>query len=161
MPADANAMSNKRNVVLYLDKNLVEKSKELGFNLGKTFENYLKHLLTQFSQCNSIKNFSKSKNTKWWAGLDSNRRPSARQASGVSTEQFLSKFKEFLRVDLRRSKKTAYEPTYYIKRFLKTSNVQLDSVDSEDIREHQKNLKVSSAQYKNILMLSRFSLETS
>ena len=31
-------MGNKGNVVLYLDKELVEKSKELGFNLSKTFE---------------------------------------------------------------------------------------------------------------------------
>jgi post-segregation antitoxin (ccd killing protein) len=32
-------MSNKHNLVLYIDKELVEKSKELGFNLSKTFEN--------------------------------------------------------------------------------------------------------------------------
>ena len=32
---DANAMTQKGNVVLYLDKELVEKSKALGFNLGK------------------------------------------------------------------------------------------------------------------------------
>jgi post-segregation antitoxin (ccd killing protein) len=31
-------MTTKRNVVLYLDKDLVEKSKALGFNLSKTFE---------------------------------------------------------------------------------------------------------------------------
>jgi hypothetical protein len=29
MPSDANAITQKRNVVLYLDKELVEKSKEL------------------------------------------------------------------------------------------------------------------------------------
>ncbi len=46
----------KRNVVLYLDKELVEKTKELGFNLSKTFENHLKHLLTQFSNVNSVNN---------------------------------------------------------------------------------------------------------
>jgi hypothetical protein len=33
--ADANATATKGNVVLYLDKELVEKSKALGFNLGK------------------------------------------------------------------------------------------------------------------------------
>ena len=38
-------MGNKGNVVLYLDKELVEKSKELGLNLSKTFENHLKHLI--------------------------------------------------------------------------------------------------------------------
>ena len=35
MPSDANAMKRKGNVVLYLDKDLVEKSKSLGFNLSK------------------------------------------------------------------------------------------------------------------------------
>jgi hypothetical protein len=34
---------------LYLDKELVEKSKELGFNLSKTFENQLKHLVNGYS----------------------------------------------------------------------------------------------------------------
>jgi hypothetical protein len=41
-------MSNKRNVVLYLDDELVAKSKELGFNLSKTFENHLKMLINNF-----------------------------------------------------------------------------------------------------------------
>jgi len=41
-------MGNKRNVVLYLDRELVEKTKELGFNLSKTVENYLKQLITHF-----------------------------------------------------------------------------------------------------------------
>ena len=45
-------MTTKGNVVLYLDKELVEKSKELGFNLSKTFENHLKQLITQISPCN-------------------------------------------------------------------------------------------------------------
>jgi hypothetical protein len=60
MRAGAFAMSNKHNVVLYLDRELVEKSKELGFNLSKTFENHLKHLITQFSTGNSVKNFELS-----------------------------------------------------------------------------------------------------
>jgi hypothetical protein len=41
-------MNNKRNVVLYLDKDLIEKTRELGFNLSKTFENHLKHLINSF-----------------------------------------------------------------------------------------------------------------
>ena len=41
MPSDANAMITKDNVILYLDKELVEESKELGFDLSKTFENHL------------------------------------------------------------------------------------------------------------------------
>jgi post-segregation antitoxin (ccd killing protein) len=80
--ADANAMSNKRNVVLYLDKDLVEKSKALGFNLSKTVENHLKHLTTQFSTRNSLNNSNlTSKKGKWWAEPDLNRRPLARKAN--------------------------------------------------------------------------------
>ena len=81
MRSDANAMGTKGNVVLYLDKDLVEKSKELGFNLSKTFENHLKHLITQFSTGNSVNNFESKRNGSLrWAGPDSDRRPSARQA---------------------------------------------------------------------------------
>jgi hypothetical protein len=69
-------MGNKGNVVLYLDKDLIAKSKSLGFNLSKTFENHLKHLITQFSKCDST-----SKNVEWWAGPDLNRRPLARKAN--------------------------------------------------------------------------------
>jgi hypothetical protein len=61
-------MSNKHNVVLYLDKEIVEKSKELGFNLSKTFENHLKQLVTQFSQCNSVDNFDSSSKSTCWCG---------------------------------------------------------------------------------------------
>ena len=46
MPSGAFAMGTKRDVVLYLDKELVEKSKSLGFNLSKTFEKHLKQLMT-------------------------------------------------------------------------------------------------------------------
>ena len=62
MPSGAFAMTQKGNVVLYLDKDLVEKSKELGFNLSKTFENHLIHLMTQFSAVNSVNNFELSEN---------------------------------------------------------------------------------------------------
>ena len=49
-------MSNKRNVVLYVDADLVEKTRELGFNLSKTFENHMKHLLTQYSALYTVNN---------------------------------------------------------------------------------------------------------
>jgi post-segregation antitoxin (ccd killing protein) len=42
-------MTQKRNAVLYLDAELVSKTRELGFNLSKTFENHLKQLVNQFS----------------------------------------------------------------------------------------------------------------
>jgi hypothetical protein len=35
-------LSNKHNLVLYIDRELVEKSHSLGFDLSKTFENHLK-----------------------------------------------------------------------------------------------------------------------
>jgi Post-segregation antitoxin CcdA len=55
--------------VLYLDKELVEKSKELGFNLSKTFENHLKHLMTEFSMGNSVNNLESSENKLSMVGL--------------------------------------------------------------------------------------------
>jgi hypothetical protein len=61
-------MVNKGNVVLYLDKELVEKSKELGFNLSKTFENQLKQLITQLSTGNSSNNLETSYKSSLLAG---------------------------------------------------------------------------------------------
>jgi integrase/recombinase XerD len=147
-------LSNKRNVVLYLDKDLVEETRSLGFNLSKTFENHLKQLITQFSQGNQLNNPESSENEcSWWAGPDSNRRPSARQAPGLPTETLLTRFREFLKVDLRRSDKTAYEHTYYIKKFLNELAVPIEQATAEDIRKYLKSLSnASSAKYKNILM---------
>ena len=71
-------MSNKHNLVLYVDEELVEKTRNLGFNLSKTFENHLKHLLMQFSHANSPNNVQNTENLgDRWAGPDLNRRPSA------------------------------------------------------------------------------------
>jgi len=55
-------LRNKHNLVLYIDKELVAKSKSLGFNLSKTFENHLKNLITQYSTFNSANNFNSRKN---------------------------------------------------------------------------------------------------
>ena len=75
-------MNNKRNVVLYLDKELVEKTKELGFNLSKTFENTLKQLINTYSNVNSLNSNGNNKvHNGWWAGPDLNRRPLARKAN--------------------------------------------------------------------------------
>ena len=54
-------LTTKGNVVLYLDKELVEKSKELGFNLSKTFENHLKHLVNGYSPVSMQNNGNSSK----------------------------------------------------------------------------------------------------
>lgn len=43
-------MGTKGNVVLYLDKDLVAKTKELGFNLSRTFENHIKQLILAIKQ---------------------------------------------------------------------------------------------------------------
>ena len=75
-------MTQKGNVVLYLDKELVKKTHELGFNLSKMFENHLKDLINRFSTVNPMNNFnSTDKNSNWWAGPDLNRRPLARKAN--------------------------------------------------------------------------------
>jgi hypothetical protein len=62
-------LRNKHNLVLYIDKDLVEKSKELGFNLSKTFENHLKHLITQFSTGNSLNKLELTENKVFSMGL--------------------------------------------------------------------------------------------
>jgi len=55
-------------------------------------------------------------------------------------------------VDLRRSKKTAYEHAYYMRRFLNEFGVSPEAVSSEDVRSYLERLNVSSAQYTNMLM---------
>jgi integrase len=133
-----------------MDRELVEKLRNLGFNLSKTFENHLKHLITQLLTVNSVNNFKTTSN--WWAEPDLNRRPSARQAHGITSEELLTRFREFLKVDLRRADKTAYEHTYYIKKFLNELSKPVEHTTVEDVREYLKNLKISTVQYKNILM---------
>ena len=49
-------MSGKRNVVLYVDGELIQKSRELSFNLSKTLENHLKMLINQFNNVYSKNN---------------------------------------------------------------------------------------------------------
>ena len=58
-------MTNKRNVVLYLDDELVTKTRELGFNLSKTFENHLKQLVNHVDYV-----YNQSNSHGWWAGPD-------------------------------------------------------------------------------------------
>ena len=62
-------LRNKHNLVLYIDKQLVEKSKALGFNLSKTFENHLKHLVMQFSTVSLQNNLESAKNKVPVVGL--------------------------------------------------------------------------------------------
>jgi len=67
-------MTQKKNVVLYLDTELVKKSRELGFNLSKTFENHLKQLVSHVDGV-----YAQTNSHDWWAGPDLNRRPSPRE----------------------------------------------------------------------------------
>jgi hypothetical protein len=48
-------MVQKKNVVLYLDSELVRTTRELGFNLSKTCENHLKHLINRLGSVNTTK----------------------------------------------------------------------------------------------------------
>jgi len=157
MPSDAKAMGTKGNVVLYLDKELVEKSKALGFNLSKTFENHLKHLITQFSKCNSANTSDLArKNGEWWAEPDLNRRPLARKAPELSfkdQEEMLERFYDFQIVDLRRAKRTAYEKVWFIRKLLKTIRKNPNEITRDDLRSFFKTLEnYSAAYYKNALM---------
>ncbi len=45
-------MAHKRNVVLYLDSDLVKHSRELGFNLSKTCENHLRCMVKLLEKSN-------------------------------------------------------------------------------------------------------------
>ncbi len=149
-------MSNKRNVVLYLDKELVEKSKSLGFNLSKTFENHLKHLITQLSTCNPLNNVNSTlENEVEWAGPDLNRRPLARKAPDLQFEDqkgLLGRFYDFQIVDLRRAKRTAYEKVWFIRKLLKTIGKNPNEITKEDLRTFLKTLEdYSAAYYKNAL----------
>ena len=67
-------MRQKRNVILNLDKELVDKTRDLGFNLSKTFENHLKHLVNGFSNIYTEKNGENSGSEReWWGCPDLNR----------------------------------------------------------------------------------------
>ena len=103
-------LSNKHNLVLYVDQELVEKSRNLGFNLSKTFENHLKHLITQFSAVNSMNNYdSTSKDCEWWAEPDLNRRPLARKANVLSQPGCLHTYRPFIKI--RAHMVLQFEPT--------------------------------------------------
>jgi integrase len=143
--------------VLYLDKELVEKSRELGFNLSKTFENTLKQLVNTYSNVNSLNNNGNNKvQNGWWAGPDLNRRPLARKAPALCLEdesQLLESFRDFQIVDLRRSKRTAYEKVWFIRKLIKTVGKKPDEISREDLRDYLRKLDgYSPSYYKSALM---------
>jgi hypothetical protein len=78
-------MRQKHNLVLYIDEELVENTRELGFNLSKTFENHLNHLIAQFSTVSSGNNFnSTDKNASKWDCPDSY--PKGFKYGGIRTQ---------------------------------------------------------------------------
>ena len=78
-------LSNKGNLVLYLDKEVIRESKKLGFNLSKTFENHLKQLITQFTSIKTENIYaSKGLIIGKWAEPELNRRPLARKANVIT-----------------------------------------------------------------------------
>jgi integrase/recombinase XerD len=94
--------------------------------------------------------------SKWWAGPDLNRRPLARKAPVIENEdcdQLLKRSHDFQIVDLRRSKRTAYEKAWFIRKLLKVVGKEPDSISREDLRGYLKSLEsYSASHYKNALM---------
>jgi len=91
----------------------------------------------------------------WWAGPDLNRRPLARKAPELCSEnvdQLLESFHDYQIVDLRRSKRTAYEKVWFIKRLLKAVAKTPTEITIEDLRGYLKTLEgYSPSYYKNLL----------
>ena len=89
-------MRNKHNLVLYIDKELVSKSKELGFNLSKTFENQLKNLITQFSTSNSLNNLELSSKLRIVAGGEGFEPSTPNLGVGFPNGFSIDNFKDFV-----------------------------------------------------------------
>jgi len=91
-----------------------------------------------------------------WAGPALNRRPLARKAPespSKSESELLDRFRDFQIVDLRRSKRTAYEKVWFIKRLLKVVGKKPNSISRDDLRGYLKSLEsYSASHYKNALM---------
>jgi hypothetical protein len=70
MPGNGKVLCYKFGTNIVLSES-VEKTRELGFNISKMFENHLKQLLTQFLPVSIQDNFNSAcKNSNWWAGLE-------------------------------------------------------------------------------------------
>jgi integrase/recombinase XerD len=68
-------------------------------------------------------------------------------------KEMFERFRDFQLVDLRRSKRTAYEKVWFIKKLLKFLNKNPTEISREDLRLFLKSLNgYSRAHYKNALM---------
>ena len=85
-----------------------------------------------------------------------NRRPLARKAPELpskSESELLERFRDFQMVDLRRSKRTAYEKVWFIRKLLKVVGKEPTLISREDLRSYMKSLEsYSASHYKNALM---------
>jgi hypothetical protein len=91
MRSDSNSMIFKGDGVLFLDKELITKSKELGFNLSKTYEIRLKQLMLRFSRSNSVNNFNFSENHVQMVGLPGFE-PGSIELSGINLVDWEERF---------------------------------------------------------------------
>ena len=148
-------MTRKRNVVLYLDADLVSKTRELGFNLSKTFENYLKLLVNQFSMVSRQNNCGKcefgSPGEIRTLVSGSKAQPSQNQASFVISDidWVVSDFWQYCKIEERLSKKVARDYKNVAKRLLLSCDGQLSR---QAIREFLKPyLHKAPKTYNNII----------
>ena len=148
-------MSKKRNVVLYLDAGLVRKTRELGFNLSKTFENYLKLLINQFSNIYAKNNsgncvFSSPGEIRTLVS-GSKAQTIQNQASFTikDIEWAVSDFWQYCKIEERLSKKVARDYKNVAKRLLFSCDGRLSR---QAIREFLKPyLQMKPKTYNNII----------
>jgi integrase len=70
-----------------------------------------------------------------------------------SESELLERFRDFQMVDLRRSKRTAYEKAWFIRKLLKVVGKEPTLISREDLRSYMKSLEsYSASHYKNALM---------
>jgi hypothetical protein len=70
-----------------------------------------------------------------------------------SESELLERFRDFQIIDLRRSKRTAYEKVWFIRRLLKAVGKEPTAISREDLREYLKTPEnYSASHYKNALM---------
>jgi len=149
-------MTQKRNVVLYLDTELVRKTRELGFNLSKTCENHLKTLIMQFQNVYSQNN---SENCSICGSPEEIRTPiSGSKAQRSSNQAYfvvrdvdwvVSDFWEYCKIEERLSDKVSRDYKNVAKRLLMSCNGKLSR---EAIRDFLRPyLEKAPKTYNNII----------
>jgi hypothetical protein len=118
-------LPHKKNVVLYLDTELVKKTRELGFNLSKTCENHLKQLINSFQNicsANTCGNCVVGSPGEIRTLVSGSRAQSSQDSLLISDiEMTVADFWEYLKVEERLSKKVSKDYKNVARRFLKLS----------------------------------------